>query len=100
MADDGLVSRSPVRSMSRIQFSTRQALLIALASVAACSTLSCSVLIDTKTKQCDSDADCVALGSSTATCSADRVCVVPSGLLPAEGCEEPEESSNRTVTLS
>ena len=64
--------------------------------------MSCSLLIDTKTKQCDSDADCAVFDndSGSATCSAEHVCLAASGPLPAQGCEEPEQSSEDTVTLS
>ncbi len=80
--------------MQRTQFLTPFAASLVLAALGC--TLSCSVIIDTKTKQCDSNADCAAL-SSTATCSADHVCV---GAAASLGCQEEPKSTAETVTLT
>jgi hypothetical protein len=86
-------------SISRIQFPTPLASLIRFVCVlvgVAC-TLSCSVVIDTKTKQCTVNADCTSRGAAFAntTCDpAQNICVA--GL----GCPEAPNSANATVTLS
>ena len=72
----------------------------ALLGAFAVSALSCSVLVDTKTTQCDSNFDCANLGAAFAqtTCQA-HVCVAPisNGAL---GCTEASTSSEPTVKLT
>jgi hypothetical protein len=71
---------------------TKRFALALLASAA--STLSCSVLIDTKDSQCNGDADCASLGEVFAgsVCQA-NVCV-------ARGCPAAPASPDATVKLS
>lgn len=71
---------------------------LALLAVTAGS-LSCSVLIDTKTRQCDVPADCARLGEAFAnsTCE-DNVCKAQAST--PQGCVEPTPSSEPVVTLS
>ncbi|MEO6600664.1 MAG: hypothetical protein ABIQ16_12370 [Polyangiaceae bacterium] len=87
-------------SMSSMQFPTPFASLLRslgmLVCVATC-TLSCSVLIDTKSEQCRVDADCTSRGVAFANTTCDlqqNVCVA--GL----GCAETPNRSNDTVLLS
>ncbi|MES1178970.1 MAG: hypothetical protein ABUL62_31935 [Myxococcales bacterium] len=85
--------------MSRLSFATPLASLLTLVSVAVCS-LSCSVVIDTKTKQCSVDADCTSRGTAftdTVCDTQQSVCVAKSGAL---GCAEAPNSTNDMVTLS
>ena len=72
----------------------------ALLCAFAVSALSCSVLVDTKTTQCDIDFDCTNLGAAFAksTCQA-HVCVAPISNGPL-GCTEAEPSTEKTVKLS
>jgi hypothetical protein len=73
--------------------SPARALLLAFAA----SALSCSVLVDTKTTQCDVDTDCTNLGAAfaKATCQA-QVCVAP----VTRGCMEASTSTAPTVKLT
>jgi hypothetical protein len=86
--------------MSRTQFLTPLASLFTLVCMAAC-TLSCSVLVDTKTKQCSVDADCTTLGTAftDTVCDTQQNVCVP-GVKGALGCVEAPNSSNSTVVLS
>jgi hypothetical protein len=87
-------------SMLRIQFPTPLITLITLIGVAA-STMSCSVIIDTKTKQCSADADCSSLGAAFTDTMCDatqNICVAY--VKGALGCQEAAKSSSATVTLS
>lgn len=76
--------------------SPARALLLAFAA----SALSCSVLVDTKTTQCDVDTDCTNLGAAFAetTCQA-HVCVAPTNN-GALGCMEADTSTDPTVKLT
>lgn len=86
-------------SILRTQFPTRKVSLLTLLGLAAC-TLSCSVVIDTKKKQCSVDADCTSLGTAFAdtVCDPDQSVCVP-GVKGALGCDEAPETDG-DVTLS
>lgn len=81
--------------------SFRSARSARLASLSfAIATLSCSVVIDTKTKQCDVDADCKSLGKMFANAVCEKnVCVNPQANGPM-GCTEPAPAATDTVQLS
>jgi hypothetical protein len=86
--------------MLRTQLPTPLASLLTLVCVANCA-LSCSVVIDTKTKQCSADADCASLGSAftDTVCDLDQNVCIP-GIKGALGCAEAANSANATVVLS
>jgi hypothetical protein len=86
-------------SMLRISIPRPLASLFTLVTLSAAS-LSCSVIIDTKTKQCSVDADCTSLGAAFSHTTCDKqnnVCLPIDGPL---GCKEAPESTNDTVLLS
>lgn len=85
--------------MLRISIPRATASLLTLVALSTCS-LSCSVIIDTKTKQCSVDADCTSLGTAFAKTVCDtetNVCMAING---PRGCDEAPASSNDTVVLS
>lgn len=83
--------------MSTLRLPVRTSLAIFVALSA--SSLSCSVLIETKTTQCSVDTDCPSLGAAFANAICrNNLCVEKaSGPL---GCVEPTRSSEPQVTLS
>lgn len=84
--------------MTRTRFQIRHGARLALAALAGGgAVLSCSVIIDTSSKQCSVDADCAKLGGGfTGSVCQKNLCVVEDPLV----CKTPDAGTKTTVKLT